>query len=168
MAKRVFAAPSQTYAATADGLLTASNYMGLAHSVNTMVTNIIEVYMGGIDTSSTIAKMVLARSSTVSVTPTALSLPNSDGPMHGASLALATPVLPFVTAGTQPNRSPAATVARLNLAFNSFGGIVRWVAAPGEEWTIFGNAVNVSESTLSNFTGGGTVTMSGSIVYEPF
>lgn len=168
MAKRVFAAPSQSYTAQADGTLTTLTYMGLAAGSSTQIINVIEIYMGGLDTSSTIAKMVWARSSTLASIPTALALPNSDGPMHGATAALAAAPVPFVTAGTGPGRSPAATIARLNLAFNSFGGIVRWVAAPGEEWTIVGQATNTSETTLSNFTGGSTCQFAGSIIYEPF
>lgn len=168
MAKRVFSAPSQSYTAQADGVLTTLTYMCVQGGSSTQIVNVIEIYMGGQDTSSTLARMVWARSSTVGVIPTALALPNSDGPMHGATAALAAAPITYVTAGTNPNRSPAASIARLNLAFNSFGGIVRWVAAPGEEWTIAGNAVNVSETTLSNFTGGATCTFAGSIIYEPF
>src|SRR5262245_36503337 len=119
MAKRVFAVPSQSYTAQADGTLTTLTYMGLIGGSSTQILNVMEIYMGGLDTSSTIAKMVYARSSTVVSIPTALALPNSDGPMHGATAALAAPPVSYVTGGTGPGRSPAATIARLNLAFNS-------------------------------------------------
>jgi hypothetical protein len=78
------------------------------------------------------------------------------------------PPVSYVAAATAPNRSPAATIARLGLTFNSFGGIVRWVAAPGEEWTIVGNAVNVSESVLSAQNVGTAGLMGSHFVYEPF
>lgn len=168
MAKRVFAAPSLTYTAQADGVLTDSTYMALIGGSATQVINILELYLGGMASASTIAQMVLARSSTVGIIPTALALPNSDGPMHGATAALAAPAVSYVAAGTGPNRSPAVSIARMNLAFNAFGGIIRWVAAPGEEWTIVGNAVNVSETTLSNFSGGASSALVANIVYEPF
>src|SRR5215471_7046943 len=104
MAKRVFAVPSQSYTAQADGVLTTLTYMAIIGGSSTQIIDVLEIYMGGLDTSSTIAKMVFARSSTVGVIPTALALPNSDGPMNGATAALAAPPVTFVTAGTNPNR----------------------------------------------------------------
>ena len=82
--------------------------------------------------------------------------------------ALAAPALTFVASTTKPQRSTLASAGRLNLSFNAFGGIVRWVAAPGEEWGIVGVTVNLSESSLSAFTGSSSGLMGAHIVYEPF
>ncbi len=46
--------------------------------------------------------------------------------------------------------------------------IVRWVAAPGEEWGITGVSVSVSGSTLSAYTGGSVGLMGAHIIFEPF
>lgn len=167
MAKRIFQQPTWTPSAQADGVLTG-NWMCLVPGSTTQFVNVLEFYLGGQAGASSPTIMIWARSSTLGITPTALSLPNTDGPMAGFTAALAAPVVPYVAAGTAPNRSPATTVARLNLSLNAFGGIVRWVAAPGEEWGMLGTAVNVSESTLSAFTGGTPGLMGTHIIYEPF
>jgi hypothetical protein len=73
-----------------------------------------------------------------------------------------------ISGGTLPQRSALVTVARLCLTLNTFGGIVRWVAAPGEEWDIYGVTVSQSESSLSAFTGGSAGLMGAHIVYEPW
>jgi hypothetical protein len=168
MAKRVFSVPTITMGATPDGLLTTSQYMAITGGSSTQMLNVIEIMMGGLSSSSTVNLMTFARSSTAGITPTALSAPNADGPMNGATVALAAPPVTYIAASTQPNRSPTSAFARLQMGFNSFGGVIRWVAAPGEEWTIIGTAVNVSESTLSAYSGGGGGAMSAQIVYEPF
>ena len=66
---------------------------------------------------------------------------------------------------TMPTPSNSVSKAKLNLAFNAFGGVVRWVAAPGEEWWMIGTGANVA-TTLSNNTGSTTGTVSSHINYE--
>jgi hypothetical protein len=167
MAKRVFNVVSWTPTAQVDQVLTGA-FQAIIGGSATQTINVIEIYQGGQAAATAVNAMTFARSSTVGITPTALAVPNSDGPMHGATAALAAVPVTYVAAATAPNRSPAATIARLNLSFNPFGGIVRWLAAPGEEWTIVGNAVNVSESVLSA-QNVGTAGLEGSmIIYEPF
>lgn len=169
MAKRSFSVPTFTPTAVADTTtMTNATYMALNGGSSTQIINVIEIYQGGLASASSINLMVFARSSTVGVTPTALAAPNSDGPMHSATAALAAAPVSYVAAGTGPQRSALTTAARLPLSFNAFGGIVRWVAAPGEEWTIVGNVATTGESTLSAFTGATSGAMSGMIVYEPF
>jgi ABC-type molybdenum transport system ATPase subunit/photorepair protein PhrA len=53
------------------------------------------------------------------------------------------------------------------MGLNAFGGIKRWVAAPGAEWWILGNAASGGESLLSAFTGGTVGAISSHIEYEP-
>ncbi len=166
MAKRVFDVVSWTPTAQADGVLTGA-FQAITGGGSTQLLTVSEIYEGGQAGASSVNCMTFARSSTVGITPTALSVPNSDGPMHGSTAALAVVPITYVAASTAPNRSPAVTIARLNLTFNSFGGIVRWVAYPGEEWTIVGNAVNVSESVLSAQNVGTAGLMGSHIVYEP-
>jgi hypothetical protein len=166
MAKRVFQVVTWTPTAQTDQILTGS-FQALTNGGANQALNVIEIYMGGQAGASSVNAMTFARSSAVGITPTALAAPNSDGPMNGLTQTVATIPISYVAAATAPNRSPAATVARLNLTFNSFGGIVRWVAAPGEEWCIYGVAINVSESVLSAQNVGTAGAMGSHIVYEP-
>ena len=74
--------------------------------------------------------------------------------------------LTFVGGSTLPQRSNAATSARLALTLNAFGGIVRWVAAPGEECTTYGAAASVGEVSLTAYTGGTPGLMQSHIALE--
>jgi hypothetical protein len=106
---------------------------------------------------------MLARSSTLAITPTALGLPNSDAPANIAAVTVTTGPTPFVAAGTNPNRSPAVTIARLNLSFNAFGGIIQWQTNPGseEEWVAVGNATTSNSETVLSSQNVGTAGLIG-------
>lgn len=168
MAKRSFQAATFTPTATADNAAMAnSTYMAIENGAATQGLNVIEIYMGGQASASSINIVQFARTTTIGTTPTALAAPNGDGPLNGLTQALGTVALTYVAASTGPFRSTSTTAARLNLSFNSFGGIVRWVAAPGEEWGIIGNTSSLSGSTLSCFTGGSAGLMGAHVIYEP-
>lgn len=98
---------------------------------------------------------------------TALSSPNTCGPLHTSTAALTNPVVGFIAATTQPIRSNSVTVAKLVFCFNYFGGVVRWYAGPGENWSQYGTATSIGESSLSPFTGGGGGLMGAHVVFEP-
>lgn len=169
MAKRLFQAATFTPTATADATnLANTTYMAIGAGSATQSLNVIEIYEGGQASASSINIMQFARNLIIGATVTALAAPNGDGPMSTATAALAAPPVTYVAATTAPQRTNTATTARLNLSFNSFGGVVRWVAAPGEEWNITGTTVSVSESSLSAFTGGSAGLMGAHIVYEPY
>lgn len=166
MGKRSFSATTYTPTATADTTnLANATYQALGANSALIGLNVIEIYIGGEASASSINLQQFARDSTLGGSLTALAAPNSDGPMVGFGAAAI--ALSFVAAGTNPQRSASITAARLILALNAFGGIVRWVAAPGEEWGIFGVTVNISESSLSCFTGGSAGLIGSHIVYEP-
>lgn len=169
MAKRSFQAATFTPTATADNTAMANaTYMSIGAGSATQMINVLEIYMGGQASASSINIMMFARDLVLAATPTALAAPNGDGPLNGATAALAAPPVTCTAATTGPSRTNTATTARLNLSFNTFGGIVRWVAAPGEEWAIIGTTVSISESSLSAFTGGSAGLMGAHIIYEPF
>lgn len=169
MAKRSFSEATWTPTATADTTnLANATYMAIGASGATAGLNVIEIYQGGQATSSAVNIMQFAREVVLGGTPAALAAPNSDGPLDTRTAALAAVPITYVAASTPPQRTSATTAARLSLTFNAFGGIVRWVAAPGEEWGITGVTVNVSESCLSAFTGGNVGLMGAHIIYEPF
>lgn len=166
MAKWSFQVANFTIAATADAAnMTDNTYMGLMGGSTTQRINIMEVFMGGLAASSAPAIMQLARDSTVQATPTALTTGQSNAALDPNTAALAAPQVAFTAATTKPQRS--ATLAKLNLAFNLFGGLVRWLAAPGEEFTILGNTASLGEASLSAFTGSTAGALSAHIIYEP-
>jgi hypothetical protein len=169
MAKRVFHATAYTPTATADATAHASGtYQALKGGSSTQLINIMEAYIAGMAGASSPTYMQLARVGTLENAPTALAAPNSDGPMHPSTAALAAPPVSFTAAGTGPQRSNATTDGRLELGLNAFGGIIRWVAAPGEEFGQLGNTTTLGESILSAFTGGTPGLVNSHLVYEPF
>lgn len=155
-----------TPAAIADTTnLTTLTFLALLGGSSTQRINILEVFMGGQAGASSPSIMVLARDSTVSagVTSNAARFVALDPAT--AALAAA-PIATNVGSTTLPQRS--ATLYLLTLAFNAFGGIVRWVAAPGEEIGQLGNTASFGETSLSAFTGGTPGLMGAHFICEPF
>jgi hypothetical protein len=166
MAKRVFKSATWTPLAVGDGAnFTNLGYMALQGGSTTQRIRVPEIYMGGQAVASAPSIMILARDSVVGASLTALTTGESDAAMDPATAALAAPAQPFTQSTTKPQRS--STLSLLNLSFNAFGGIVRWVAAPDEEVWMLGNTASFGEISLSAFTGGTPGLMGAHIVYEP-
>jgi hypothetical protein len=167
MAKRSLQLNTFTPTATADTTnLVDNTYFGLIQGGSaTQRVEIQEVMLAGQAGSSSPTIMQLGRDTTVGVT-VSLGTNQTDGPLDAATAALALPPLVGNAATTKPQRS--ATAKPLNLSFNAFGGIVRWVAAPGEVITIVGNTQPLGEVSLSAFTGGTPGLMGGHVIYEPY
>jgi hypothetical protein len=154
-----------TPTATADTTnLVDSTYPFLLQGGNsTQRLNISEIYMGGEAAStSSPTLMKLARDSTVGATVTAGTCRNAL--TDGSATAPGTVAIFGHIATTKPQRS--ATLHLLALSFNAYGGIVRWVARPGEELSVVGNTASLGEVSLSAFTGGTPGAISGHCVYE--
>lgn len=155
--------PTWTTAALADTTnLTSTNYHALQGGVAGQRINVLEVYIGGQANASAPNIMMFARDSTVGAT---LSVGRTAA-LDPATAALTNPPVTFNTATTPPQRS--ATLSLLNLSVNMFGGIVRWVAAPGEEIGLLGVAVNTGELSLSAFTGSTAGLCGSHFIFEPF
>lgn len=168
MAQRIFHAPNFTPTAQADGgALTNATYMALRGGSGTQFLNVSEIAGMGLAGASGAMIMQMARASTAATTPTALASPNSDGPKHPSTVALALPPVSFVAAAAGPQRSSTTSDPKLELNFNAFGGIFRWQVPRGEEWGILGNTGPLGESVYSQFTGGSSNAISAHIVYEP-
>jgi len=165
MAKRSLAIRTFTPTATANTTnLVDNTYFGVIKGGSTTQRIIIsEIYLGGQATVTSPTIMVLARDSTLAVT-ISLGTNQTNAPLDSASAALAAPAQVGNVATTKPQR--AATLGLLNLSFNAFGGITRWVAAPGSEVMQAGNAANIGETSLSAFTGGTPGLMGGHLIYE--
>ena len=154
--------PTWTPVAVADTTnFTDAGHMSLQGGSSTQVNKLIEVYMGGQAGASSPSIMLLARDSTVGVTLSVGRLAALDP----ATAALAAPPVVFNTATSKPQRS--STLSVLNLSFNAFGGLVRWVAAPGEEVGMLGNTASLGEISLSAFTGGTPGLMGSHFIFEP-
>jgi hypothetical protein len=144
--------------------------MALAGGTATQLLDVLEVYCAGLSGSSAPCFWMMSRVSTAHTGAiTALSSPNTDGPLNPATAALGTVPTPFVAVATN-NPIPSSTItdAAIMLGLNLFGGIVRWVAAPGAQYTILGTAAPLGETCWSALNGSTTGTMSSHVIYEPY
>jgi|SRR5579872_1575825 len=169
MAKRIVSVTTQTPTATADttNLVDATYPFLLQGGSSTQRTNILEIYLGGQAGSSSPTFMILSRDSTVATGTNSNGTGQTDAALDGATAALGAPALTGNSnATTKPQRS--SSLHLLNLSFNAFGGIVRWVAAPGEEISVIGNTASLGEVSLSAFTGGTPGALGAHMIYETF
>jgi hypothetical protein len=169
MSKRIFQVSSFTPTQQADGVLAAGSFAAIKPGSATDIMKIGKMLLEGQASSSAVTATMLARSSTLGITPTTLALPNTDGPANIAATAPATAPVPYVAAATAPNRSPAVGIPRLNLSFNAFGGIVQWQTNPGseEEWVAVGTATTSnSETVLSSANVGAAGLIGANFFYE--
>lgn len=165
MARWVAQRNNFTPVAVADATnFTDGGYFALQGGSATQRTSVIEVYCGGQASASAPQQLLFARDSTIGAT--ALS-GGTNAALDPATAALTNPVVSFSASTTKPQRS--ATLQLLNLSFNAFGGIVRWVAAPGEEIGMLGNtAVLLGELSLSHASSGTPGLMGCHFIYEPY
>ena len=162
MARWATSVPTWTPVAVADTVnYTANGYHALLGGSSTQRLEIREIYLGGQAGASTPNILVFGRDSTVGATLTAAR----NAALDPATAALAAPPLPFITATTQPQRS-ATLGMLLNLSFNSFGGVVRWVNGPDEIISSLGNTASLGELSINAFTGGTPGLLGSNIVYE--
>lgn len=165
MARYSYSITSVTPTATGDTTnLVDNTYLGYFQGGSaSMRLNFSEFYMGGeAASSSSPSIMVFARDSTV-----------MSGTAGGGRVAVldasntapgTLPVTGNTAATTKPQRS--STLHLLHLSFNAYGGIVRWVARPGEEISVVGASASLGEASLTAYTGGTTGQMSAHALYE--
>lgn len=157
MAQYTTARAGWTPVAHADGAATLAD--ASYHAVRTTTAStlrVVEVFIGGEATASTVNRMSFRRLSTNSSTPTNVT-PAPLNPLSAASVSQSNSA-----ATTGP--TIASTGHLLNLAFNAFAGIIRWMAMPGEEiWLTAGTAPN-GEALLDSISGVGVI--STHIVHE--
>jgi hypothetical protein len=165
MAIRTFAVAGFTTEAVADATnMTDSKHMNLKGGSTTQVTFIKEVYVAGLEpTTSSPQKLLLAIDSTVGATPTALTTGESDTADNRATAALAAPVVAFTASTTKAQRG---TLYLASVGMNALGGISRLRFPVGEEPSILGNAANGGEVSLSGFTGTTAALVTAHIKYE--
>lgn len=166
MAKFSYSFTTFTPTATADAATVLANgtYMAVQGGNATQRLTFLEVYLGGQAGASSPTFMLLSRDSTVGVTLSSTS-GAMQAAMDGTHSVLSVVPIGYTIATTPPQRS--TTLHLLNLSYNAFGGIVRWVAAPGEEPSTIGNTASLGELSLSAFTGGTAGLTGAHIIYEP-
>lgn len=166
MAKRIVSITTVNLTAFADAAnMTDATYPWLIQGGSTTQrVDLLEVYLGGQSTSSALTIMLVSRDSTIAAT-NSYGTGQMDAAMDASTAALAAPPLTGNTNTTKPQRS--ATLHLMNLSFNAFGGVVRWVAAPGEQPNLIGNTASLGEISCSLFTGGAGV-IGSSAIYEPY
>ena len=165
MAKRSFAVRTLTPTATADAAnLVNDTHLGVMQGgAATQRNQISEIQLGG-QAGASAPTIIVAGMNSTAATAILVGI-GEEAPLDSATAALAAPVVIGTTATILPQRS--ATLGHiLQLSFNAFGGIVRWLAAPGEELGMVGLAVNTGSFSLSAFTGGVPGLMSSHIIYE--
>jgi hypothetical protein len=162
MAKWAATVPTWTPTAVADTTaMTDAGHQTLQGGSTTQRILLQEVYMGGQAAASAPCIMMVGRTSTVGATLTAARLAAIDP----ATAALAAPPVHYQTSTTKPQRS-STLGGLLNLSFNAFGGVVRWLAAPGEELILLGNTASFGELSLNAFTGGTPGLMGSHLIFE--
>jgi hypothetical protein len=173
MAKRIFNTYNQSWTASAAGsaIAAAATFMSIAGGSTTQLIDILEVAVSGLASASTIGAFELVPASTLATGAGSNSAIAADGPMNTQATALASTVAAWNTfATTQPTPSSSSTIGRVNLTINMFGGIFRWNAAPTQQYTIYGQALNTGNVVLYNSSSGGGATGSANahIIYEPY
>lgn len=153
MALFATAAAGWTPVAHADGASSLANASYHAWRTTTASTlRVTEMFIGGEATSSTVNRMAARRLSTNATTPTD-QVPAALNPLSGASVSQF-----YTAASTGP--TIASTVHLMNFAFNTFGGIIRWVAHPGEEIYFTAQTAPNGQGVLDSISGTGVVSTS--------
>lgn len=167
MAKWSFTNANWTPVAVAAGATqTANGACFLQGGSATQYIETSEVYMAGQSGASAVNCMVLSRDSVVAVTSITLGANGKNAALDPATAALAAPQVPGFSATTMPQAS--TTLQIMAWTFNGFGGIVRWVAYPGEVIKTVGASASLGELSLSCSSLTGTPGAIGSSwVYEP-
>lgn len=120
----------------------------------TGVARVYEISLSGESGSSAVARVAVNRPSANGTTPTNQTPEKTDPHSPAATCTFAT------TWAAQPTLSSNDL---LELAFNAFGGVYRWVAIPDSELVVDGlNAV----ANLSIRSRSGTSTVSGHVLWE--
>jgi len=162
MAKYSANVPTYSSVGVADtSNFTDAQYIAIQGGAAAARTAISEVYVGGQATSSAPQYILVARDSTVGATGlTGVRTAALDASAAGNT----TPTIAFSTTTTKPQRS--ATLSLLNLSFNAFGGIVRWVAAPGSELFLVGATASLGEISISAAAASTTGPVGTHAIYE--
>jgi hypothetical protein len=165
MAKRSFAVRTLTPTAFADAAnLTNDVHFGVMQGGAATQKNAISEIMLGGQAGASAPTFIVAGMNSTAATVVVVGI-GEEAPLDGATADLAAPV-DIGTSSTILAQRSATLGHILQLSFNAFGGIVRWLAPPGGEIGMVGLAVDTGSFSLSAFTGGTPGLMSSHIIYE--
>lgn len=170
MAKWTASHKTITPTATADttDLVDSTYPFAIQGASATQRINVSEIYLGGQAGASSPTFMVLGRDSQVATGSLTLDTNLMTQAVDPATAALAAPVVVFNKAATNKPRRSSTLGGLLNLSFNAFGGIVRWVSPdPSCNIVMLGATASFGELSLSAFTGGTAGLLGAHVVYEP-
>lgn len=148
--------------AGANNLVDSTYPFALQGGGSTQRNVISEVYIGGEDTAATPTRFVLARDDVQVASGTKGGI--TAALLDGSATAPGTAPLCFNTAATNKPQRGTTPAYLLGVTFNTFGGVIRWVAAPGNEIAVVGNTAGLGEVSLSSFSGAGKT--SGHVIFE--
>ena len=180
MAKRVFSTQNMSWIASASGSPITSpltpQWMAVKGGNGTAIIDVLEILISGLASASTLGGFIFSRVTGLEAAAGGSALTtsapkSSDGLLNPSGQAVTNPVVVFNAASTTGlTPSNVITNADLNLGLNMFGGILRWNAAPTQQWWIVGNTTTTGESALYNSltAGGATGLASAHIIYEPY
>lgn len=165
MAKRSFAVRVITPTATADAANLANDtHCGVMQGGTAIQRNHISEIMLGGQAGASAPTIMMAGMNSLAATVIVLGI-GELAPLDSATEDLVAPA-DIGTSTTVLAQRSATLGALLQLSFNAFGGIVRWLAAPGEEIGMVGLAVDTGSFSLSAFTGGTPGALSSHIIFE--
>ena len=138
------------YAAAREGVTPVAGNVLLALTTGTdEFCKLTEIGVSGEGTSSTVNRMAVRRSTANGTTATTQT-PQKNQPWSQAAITQAATTF----TGAEPT---TASVALWTYAFNVYGGVIRWIAAPGMELMILGSTAGNSEVSLESSSGTGQI-----------
>ncbi len=165
MAKRSFAVRTLNPTATADGAnLVNDTHFGVMQGGTATQRNLISEIMLGGQAGASAPTFITAGMNSLAATVIVVGI-GELAPLDSASADLTAPA-DIGTSSTVAAQRSVTLGQLLQLSFNAFGGIVRWLAAPNEEIGMVGLGVDTGSFSLSAFTGGTTGLMSSHIIFE--
>lgn len=126
------------------------------------LSRITEIAFGGEATASAVNRYAVRRSTTNGVTPVAQTAAKGTPMSQAAYTSGAVKVGATQAFTTQP--VTAAVPGLWTYSMNAFGGVIRWVAAPGQEIYIIGATAGNNE--VSSESSSGTSAISHQLVFE--
>lgn len=157
MARYATSAAGWTPVNHADGASSLADASYSAWRTTTASTiQVNEVTISGEATSSTVNRMAVRRLSTNASTPTDVA-PGKLNPLSAAAVTQG-----YRAATTGP--TIASTDHLLHCGINAFGGIYRWVAAPGSELWFTAQTAPSGQGVLDSISGTGVV--STTVLFE--
>jgi hypothetical protein len=164
MGRRVMTVPTWSAVAVANATnMVDAQHFSLKGGSATQRTYLLEVYCGGLATSSAPSILQLARHSTVGVTGMSLA-GGSEEALDGAMADLAAPAVPYNTSTTKPQADATALLG--SYAVNLFGGLVRKQWNPNEGPNVYSATASLGELGLNAFTGSTTGSLGTHFEYE--